>query len=193
MLAITVRRRSVDEPLANSTQPALRCDPLTGLPDRDALMGRLKSMLDHAAASKQRFAVLFIDVDGFKQVNDRFGHLIGDEVLREVAQRLAACVRSGDHLARFGGDEFVVLVDGIGSSSGGVRAVVNRIRAAFKRSFTLPDAKVQMSVSVGVAEPGAVNATAEDLLRAADRAMYEAKRRDAPSLVASSGSNPPTV
>ena len=193
VLAITVRRRTVDEPLANSTQSALRLDPLTGLPDRDALMDRLNSMLDHAAASKQRFAVLFIDVDEFKQVNDRFGHLIGDEVLREVAQRLAACVRSGDHLARFGGDEFVVLVDGIGGSSGGVRAVVNRIRAAFKPSFALPDAEVRMSISVGVAEPGAASTTAEDLLRAADQGHVCRQRRDAPTLVAPSESNSPTA
>ncbi|HEY4235262.1 MAG TPA: sensor domain-containing diguanylate cyclase [Lacipirellulaceae bacterium] len=193
MLAIAVHRTTLSEPFANPAQRGVRFDPLTGLPDRDALMDRLRSMLNRAAVSKQRFAVLFIDVDEFKQVNDRFGHLIGDEVLREVARRLVACVRSGDHLARFGGDEFVVLVDGIGSSGGGVRVVVNRIRAAFKRSFALPDAEVQMSVSIGVAEPSATSATAEDLLHAADRAMYEAKRREAPSPVGTNGSNPPTA
>jgi diguanylate cyclase (GGDEF)-like protein len=179
MLAITARRRMADESVAAPTQQAVRNDPLTGLPDRDALMARLKSMLDRVATTKQRFAVLFIDVDEFKQVNDRFGHLVGDQVLREVAQRLAACVRSGDQLARFGGDEFVLLVDGIGSSGRGVRAVVNRIRSAFKPPFALPSGDVQMSVSVGVAEPSAACRAADDLLRAADRAMYAAKRGDA--------------
>jgi diguanylate cyclase (GGDEF)-like protein len=175
MVAIVFRRRIVGDS-AFPEQLAPRTDPLTGLPDREALMDRLRSVLNRIPATKQRFALLFIDVDGFKQVNDRFGHLIGDHVLQEVARRLAACVRSGDHLARFGGDEFVVLVDGIGSRSGGVRTVVNRICNAFKSAFELPSGEVRLSVSVGVAEPSAACATAEDLLHAADKAMYAAKR-----------------
>jgi diguanylate cyclase (GGDEF)-like protein len=176
MLAIVFRRRIVGDSALLPEHSAQRTDPLTGLPDRDALMHRLRSVLDRVSATKQRFALLFIDVDGFKQVNDRFGHLIGDQVLQEVARRLAACVRSGDHLARFGGDEFVVLVDGIGNRSGGVRTVVNRICTAFKSVFELPSGEVRLSVSVGVAEPSAACATAEDLLHAADKAMYAAKR-----------------
>jgi diguanylate cyclase (GGDEF)-like protein len=175
MFAIVFRRRIVGDS-TSSEQAAPRTDPLTGLPDREALMDRLRSVLNRIPATKQRFALLFIDVDGFKQVNDRFGHLIGDQVLQEVARRLAACVRSGDHLARFGGDEFVVLVDGIGSRGDGVRTVVNRICTAFKSAFGLPSGEVRLSVSIGVAEPSAACATAEDLLHAADKAMYAAKR-----------------
>jgi diguanylate cyclase (GGDEF)-like protein len=178
MLAIVARQKLIDEHDALSSQSVLRNDPLTGLADRDALMYRLEAMLNRAADNR-RFALLFIDVDEFKQVNDRFGHLVGDQVLREVAQRLSGCVRSGDQLARFGGDEFVILLDGIGSSGGGIRAVVDRICAAFKPKFSVPDDEVQMSVSIGVAEPSVACTTAEDLLHAADQAMYAAKRSDA--------------
>jgi diguanylate cyclase (GGDEF)-like protein len=176
LFAIVARRLKADEPMEASAQAPSRNDPLTGLPDRDTLMDRLRTMLARDSATRRQFALLFIDVDEFKQVNDGFGHLVGDQVLREVAQRLASCVRSGDHLARFGGDEFVVLVDGIGTGGGAVRAVVNRIRAAFRPSFALPARDVQLSVSVGVAEPSITCATAEDLLQVADDAMYAAKR-----------------
>jgi diguanylate cyclase (GGDEF)-like protein len=177
MLAIVARQSLAGEPDAPSSQPALRKDPLTGLADREALMDRLATML--RSEGNRQFALLFIDVDEFKQVNDRFGHLVGDQVLREVAERLSGCVRSGDHLARFGGDEFVILLDGIESSGGGIRAVVARIRSAFDAKFLAPDGEVHMSVSIGVAEPSDSCATAEDLLRTADRAMYAAKRSEA--------------
>src|SRR5205823_6037589 len=143
-----------------------RTDPLTGLPDRTFLMDRLTALISRAGYTRLQLALLFIDVDDFKQVNDRFGHLIGDQVLREVAQRLGACVRSGDHVARFGGDEFVVLVGGI---RGNVRPVRDRIQAAFTRPFAIPDGELKLSVSIGVAEAGPTLATADELLRAADR------------------------
>ncbi|HEY2762033.1 MAG TPA: GGDEF domain-containing protein, partial [Pirellulales bacterium] len=171
-----IARRTIAGETAALPTPAARIDPLTGLPDRDALMNRLRSMLNRTASTGQQFAVLFMDVNGFKQVNDQFGHRVGDQVLQEVARRLAGCVRSNDHLARFGGDEFVVLVNGIGSRSAGARAVVNRICTAFKAPFELPSGEAQLSVSIGVATPGVERTTAEDLLDAADKAMYAAKR-----------------
>jgi diguanylate cyclase (GGDEF)-like protein len=176
LLAMAIRRKSPESMAAGAPPATGRIDPLTGLLDREALMSRLNMMLARSVSGTQRFAVLFIDVDEYKQVNDGHGHLVGDRVLQEVARRLAACVRTGDHLARFGGDEFVILVDGIVSSGGGARAVVNRIRAAFREPFALPDGEATMSVSVGVAEPSTAGESAEDLLAAADQAMYAAKR-----------------
>jgi diguanylate cyclase (GGDEF)-like protein len=174
ILAITIRRGGLEAAQAHSSAAGSgsRTDPLTGLPDRTFLMDRLTSLISRAGYTKSQLALLFIDVDDFKQVNDRFGHLIGDQVLREAAQRLGACVRSNDHVARFGGDEFVVLVGGI---RGNVRPVSDRIQAAFARPFAIPDGELKLSVSIGVAESGPTLSTADELLRAADRAMYASK------------------
>jgi diguanylate cyclase (GGDEF)-like protein len=175
ILAITIRRGSIEtsQSHANASASGSRTDPLTGLPDRTYLMERLTSLISRAGFTKSTLALLFIDVDDFKQVNDRFGHLIGDQVLREVAQRLSSCVRAGDHVARFGGDEFVVMVGGI---RGNIRPVSDRIRAAFARPFAMPDGELKLSVSIGIAETSPTLATADELLRAADQAMYAAKR-----------------
>jgi diguanylate cyclase (GGDEF)-like protein len=174
ILAIAFRRIAPEPapPILDSNTS--RTDPLTGLPDRTFLIERLTSQLGRAGLGMSRLAVLFIDIDDFKQVNDRFGHLVGDQVLREAAQRLAVCVRSGDYVARFGGDEFVVLVGGIGG--GAVRPIIDRIRAAFLRPFALPEGELTLSVSIGVSEPDSECTTADDLLRVADQAMYAAKR-----------------
>jgi diguanylate cyclase (GGDEF)-like protein len=176
LIAVVVRPHIIKSADNAADSSQVRNDPLTGLPDRSALMDRLRMMLERSAAAKKRFAILFIDVDEFKQVNDRFGHLIGDRVLKEVAERLARCVRSGDHLSRFGGDEFVLLVDGLGAGSRGIRAVQDRIRTAFKQGFAILDGELALSVSVGVAESGDPRLGAEGLLESADRAMYAAKR-----------------
>ena len=128
-------------------------DPLTGLADRAFILDRLSTMLHGDRSDDQRCAVLFIDVDGFKQVNDAYGHLVGDRVLCEVARRLAACVRAGDHVARFGGDEFVVLLERVGGRDE-IEPVVRRIQAAFERPIALPQGEVTLGVSVGAARGG---------------------------------------
>jgi len=150
-------------------------DPLTGLADRAFLMDRLTSLVEGERSRDHQCAVLFVDVDGFKQVNDAHGHLVGDRVLCEVARRLAECVRSDDHVARYGGDEFVVLLEHV-SGRGEIQPVVDRIGAAFDRPVELPQGSVRLTVSVGVAKAEPHGQTADQLLDAADRAMYAAKR-----------------
>ncbi len=150
-------------------------DPLTGLADRSVLLARMAALLRGDRAADLQFAVLFIDLDNFKQVNDAQGHLIGDRVLGEVARRLAGCVRTGDLIVRFGGDEFVALVENVSGLSE-IQPVINRIDAALAKPITLADGEVTLSVSVGVAQASAEHRTPEDLLRDADRAMYASKR-----------------
>jgi diguanylate cyclase (GGDEF)-like protein len=150
-------------------------DPLTGLADRAYFMERLGSLLAGARATDHHCAVLFVDVDGFKQINDAHGHLVGDRVLREVARRIAGCVRIEDHAARFGGDEFVVLLESVRGPEE-IEPVAERIRQAFEQPIALPAGEVQLAVSVGAAEAGPWHRSADELIDAADRAMYAAKR-----------------
>jgi diguanylate cyclase (GGDEF)-like protein len=163
------------EQAARSDSDRERIDPLTGLPDRSVLMARMAGLLGGERAADCQFAVLFIDLDNFKQVNDAHGHLVGDRVLGEVARRLADCVRTGDLVVRFGGDEFVALIERI-STWEEIQPVVDRIHTALAEPISLPDGDATLSVSVGVAEASADHLTPEDLLRDADRAMYALKR-----------------
>jgi diguanylate cyclase (GGDEF)-like protein len=160
---------------ADEQSAARHTDPLTGLADRAFFQERLSTRLHGDRASDHHCAVLFIDVDGFKQINDAFGHLVGDRVLREVARRLAGCVRADDHVARFGGDEFVVLLERVRGPEE-IELVAERIRAAFERPIALPQGEVKLAVSVGAAEAGPHDRSVEELIHAADRAMYAAKR-----------------
>lgn len=153
-------------------------DPLTGLADRGFILGRLNAIFQSDRQEDQRCAVLFIDVDGFKQVNDVYGHLVGDRVLGEVARRLAESVRDRDLVARFGGDEFLVLLERIGDCDD-FAPLVRRIQAAFARPVELPQGEVILSVSVGAARAGHDVDTPEALIDRADRAMYAAKRATA--------------
>jgi len=150
-------------------------DALTGLPNGAALHDRLGQALARRRRQQNVLAVLFLDLDGFKTVNDRFGHAAGDQVLREVAARLAAALRPGDTVSRLGGDEFVVVCDELPDPSE-ADEIANRLHAALAPTFTVHGEQVRLRASVGVA----VAATDQpvdprELLHAADQAMYRAK------------------
>jgi diguanylate cyclase (GGDEF)-like protein len=153
-----------------------RLDPLTQLPDRSQLFDRLTTLMSGDRAYDQNFAALFIDLDDFKQVNDCHGHLNGDRVLKEVARRLVDCVRAEDMVVRFGGDEFVALIE---HASGWDRfdPVIERVRDALSEPIVLPTRDIFVSASIGVAEFSSEHRVPEDLIADADRAMYAAKRR----------------
>jgi len=159
-------------------------DPLTGLPNRLLFIDRVGRLVEHAKRGKdQLFAVLFLDLDGFKMLNDSMGHLIGDQLLVGVANRLEKCLRSTDTLARLGetftvarlgGDEFTVLLDGIKDPSDAKRAA-DRMMKALASPFILGGKEVFTSVSVGIALSNSAYEQPEDILRDADTAMYRAK------------------
>ncbi len=150
-------------------------DGLTGLPNRMAFMDRVEQAIKRARRNLETgFAVLFIDLDRFKAVNDSLGHAAGDRLLTQVAPRLSRCLRSVDTVARLGGDEFVILLDEINDVHG-AQEVVERLLADLAHPFELDGNEVFVSASVGIAVGGSNYERAEDVLRDADIAMYRAK------------------
>jgi diguanylate cyclase (GGDEF)-like protein len=150
-------------------------DPLTGLMNRASFDRALELAIAHAARAHSPAAVLFMDLDGFKTVNDQRGHAVGDLLLREVAARIMTSVREDDLLARYGGDEFVVLLEQL-TDPHVVHAIASRVIEALSHPFSADGLTVRLSVSIGVALFPEHGASAEELLACADAAMYEAKR-----------------
>ncbi len=152
-------------------------DALTGLPNRTLLLDRLeRSMVRMARRPEHRFAVLFLDLDGFKVVNDSLGHQTGDQLLIDLSRRLETCLRQGDTIARLGGDEFVVLIDDIEDVKD-VLDLASRALQELERPFSLNGIDLVTTASIGVALSGPGYSSAETLLRDADIAMYQAKSR----------------
>jgi diguanylate cyclase (GGDEF)-like protein len=156
---------------ANSIRHAFN-DSLTGLPNRALLLDRLEVALARAEREDQPVSVLFLDLDGFKVVNDSLGHVAGDRLLIDVARRLSGCLRRGDTAARIGGDEFAILLADIGNPDRAPR-VAERVIAALGEPFTVLGREVFVSASIGIAHG---QNDAQNLLRNADVAMYRAKR-----------------
>jgi len=150
-------------------------DALTQLPNRMLLADRLQLAMANAARSRALLAVCYLDLDGFKPVNDRFGHAAGDRLLVEVAQRLRNCVRGGDTVARLGGDEFVLLLSSL-SELHECDLALSRVSAALTQPFQVSGESVTISASIGVTLYPHDGSDADTLLRHADQAMYVAKQ-----------------
>ncbi|MBL3557688.1 MULTISPECIES: EAL domain-containing protein [Marinobacter] len=149
-------------------------DPLTDLPNRLLLIDRLNIALSHAQRHDQQVALLFLDLDRFKHVNDVFGHALGDHVLHEVAKRLSHCVRSEDTVSRQGGDEFIVALTGIDEEKDAA-LIAEKVLAAITSPFVLEGTEIILGISIGIACFPRDGEDAEALLRNADAAMYVAK------------------
>jgi diguanylate cyclase (GGDEF)-like protein/PAS domain S-box-containing protein len=149
-------------------------DELTGLPNRTLLMDRLRMALSRGRRTGTGVAVLFCDLDHFKVVNDSLGHGAGDRLLVDTAARLVEALRPGDTVARFGGDEFVVLCEDLTDRADAV-LVAERVRRLVNRSYELEDAEIFMTVSTGIAFTNDPDDDPEHLIRDADAAMYQAK------------------
>jgi diguanylate cyclase (GGDEF)-like protein/PAS domain S-box-containing protein len=166
---VTARKKAEDE-----VHFLAHHDPLTRLPNRSLLMERLAEAIRHAAANGHRVSVAFVDLDGFKEVNDSFGHSAGDDLLRVIAVRMVDCVRATDTVARLGGDEFVmVLADQ--AMANAATFIVEKARAAIAKPVSLGNRSVQVSCSIGAATYPDDGDDPEALLRHADSAMYRAK------------------
>ncbi|UZD64392.1 MULTISPECIES: diguanylate cyclase domain-containing protein [Marinobacter] len=149
-------------------------DALTGLPNRRLLEDRLQHAIRHAHRKQQMLAVMFVDLDHFKAVNDSHGHAAGDHLLTEIAGRLQSCLREDDTLARLGGDEFIVLLPELDSSEHAIR-VAHRLIEANARPYRCGDALLRVGSSIGISLYPLDGETADALMERADEAMYQAK------------------
>lgn len=168
---ISVRKRAEEQMLRDAFY-----DALTGLPNRTLLTDRLKHVLKRSRrpGDDHGFALLFIDLDRFKIVNDSLGHLMGDALLKETARRLEKCIRPGDTVARLGGDEFVLLSENIGNVDY-AKTVADRIQKALSEPFIAGGVEIYTTASIGIALGSGEYQTPEDVLRDADITMYRAK------------------
>jgi diguanylate cyclase (GGDEF)-like protein/PAS domain S-box-containing protein len=150
-------------------------DPLTGLPNRNYFMGQLeRAVKEGPRRSGRMFGILFLDIDRFKLVNDSLGHMVGDQLLVAIAERLKVCLRPGDTIARLGGDEFAILVENL-KSVGDATQIAERIKKELVQPFRVAEQDVFTSASIGIRLNNSARGSAEDLLRDADTAMYRAK------------------
>jgi len=171
---LTVEERRRDATEEKFRNLAIR-DPLTGLLNRSAFINHLEIAIARGRRNITRLALLFIDLDGFKAINDTLGHAAGDELLLAAVDRFGTILRSADIACRLGGDEFVILVDPeIGD---GAEILANRLLAAFRQPFIIQGSSVAVTLSMGVARFPDHSDDADHLLRAADKAMYTAKAK----------------
>jgi diguanylate cyclase len=149
-------------------------DELTGLPNRSLLLDRLKQAMALSDRLHKQVALLFIDLDKFKNVNDRLGHVVGDKLLQQVAGRLSDCIRYGDTACRYGGDEFVIMLPEIENQES-VTSIIDKIRAHLAAPYAVEDNVITVSASIGAAFYSLCGQKISDLIQQADNAMYHAK------------------
>lgn len=173
---ITGRKRTEEGLRRLNTDLARKAhhDTLTDLPNRVLFADRLRQALARARRERTRVAILLLDLNHFKQINDTFGHHAGDMVLVEIAWRLRTAIREADTVARWGGDEFTIILNGVRKRETAVRAV-NRIMAAFNTPVMLPDRELTVTATIGIALFPTHGERPDDLVQHADRAMYRAK------------------
>jgi diguanylate cyclase (GGDEF)-like protein len=171
---VMARARDDARAAAESFRQISLHDPLTGLPNRQLLEDRIENAAQRARRTDASAAILFVDLDQFKQVNDAYGHDVGDELLVAIARRLSALIRPIDTLARISGDEFVFLCEDLDPED--VDLITNRIADALSVPFESAGDEIMVTASVGVAYAGPGNRISTHLVSEADKAMYEAKR-----------------
>lgn len=172
LAGIVFERRRTEEQLRRMAH----FDALTGLPNRVLFLDRLKQTLAWAKRSKRQFALLYIDLDKFKYINDTQGHIVGDKVLKEVAERLRLCVRDVDTAARLGGDEFTVLITDT-QDQHAPEVVAGKIIASLSEPMHIEGKQYQIGASIGISMYPADSIDGEKLVGLADEAMYQAKRK----------------
>jgi diguanylate cyclase (GGDEF)-like protein/PAS domain S-box-containing protein len=150
-------------------------DLLTNLPNRALLKDRLGLAISQAKREKEMLAVMFLDLDRFKNINDSLGHVVGDELLQQVSTRLKSCVREGDTLARFGGDEFTLLLPKIGKGQEDIRKIAEKINEVLKEPFVIDDNELYVSTSIGISIFPRDGTDMDTLIKHADIAMYHVK------------------
>lgn len=149
-------------------------DPVTGLPNRTLFLDRLEQMIAIAARRGETFGVMLLDVDRFKTINDTLGHRAGDQLLRQVSERLKLCIRQEDTLARIGGDEFTIILSNVGHSSNGAK-VARKILETFQKPFEVEDQQIYVTSSIGISLYPFDGLDSQAVLKNADTAMYRAK------------------
>lgn len=178
-LRYAIERKAMEETarqLSLQIAHSAQHDSLTGLPNRVLLQDRLAQAIAIAGRNQKKAAVLFLDLDGFKHINDSLGHSVGDKLLQSVARRLGSCVREGDTVSRQGGDEFVVLLSELERAEAAA-VVADRILKAVKRPHPIEGEVIHVGTSIGLSVFPNDGATPEVLIKHADTAMYQAKER----------------
>ena len=174
--ALSHGRQFADRVIAQArAEAAALHDPLTGLPNRSAFDAALRAVLDRLERYGEKFSLFCLDLDSFKGINDRLGHLAGDQLLRQVAGRLSGAVRAGETIARVGGDEFVMIARG-GADANEAERRADQMAKCFDAPFVLDRATVLCRASIGIAQAPSDGAEPQALLTCADAALYKAKR-----------------